>query len=119
VVGIEVVGQLGGIEELTVEKAAHELDAAAFGGCRVPCLALELGADRDKQLIEQRRETAKQALELLGPEPTARRLLEERIADQRVAGDIATHDGSSPTPLRAARRACVKSSSCGGAGGLR
>ena len=93
-VGVEVIPELGVVDQLAGEQALDAL-AAPLGGAAgpVPRLALVLGADRGEQAVAERRLRGEQA-----PQGRARnlgplRLFDEEVAEEGVAGEVATQDG--------------------------
>ena len=105
VVGLEGVAERGPVERLAGEQTAHQRQAMVLGGGEGPLLARMLFADRREQPVEGPGLAAQQALEHRASHLELRRLGDEEIADQGVAGEVATQDDvdADPVPGRQAR----------------
>ena len=93
-VGVEVISELGVIDQLAGEQALDALATPLRGAAR-PALRLAgvLGADGGEQAIAERRLRAEQAtkdrVRNFGP----LRLFDEEVPEEGVAGEVATQDG--------------------------
>ena len=94
VVGVEVIAELGVIDELTGEQALDAL-ATPLRGAAGPVLRLAgvLGADRGEEAIAERRLGAEQATKGRARNLGPLRLFDEEVPEDGVAGEVAAQDG--------------------------
>ena len=93
-VGVEVVPELGVVDQLPGEQA-HDALAAALGSIAgpVPCLALVLGADGGEHAVAERRLRGEQTPQGRARNVRPLRLFDEEVTEEGVAGEVATQDG--------------------------
>ena len=93
-VGVEVVPELGVVDQLPGEQALDAL-AAALGSTAgpVPCLARVLGADGGEQAVAERRLRGEQTAQGRARNVRPLRLFDEEVTEEGVAGEVATQDG--------------------------
>ena len=94
VVGVEVISELGVIDQFTGEQALDALATPLRGAAGpVPGLAGVLGADGGQHAIAERRLRAEQATQGRARDFGTLRLFDEEVPEEGVAGEVATQDG--------------------------